>query len=132
MLQPVVPLSGWRKPGHWVTETQKMNLDEFRKSLTAAEPPAGLTRALAGLWWDAKGDWTLAHESAQQDEGRAGSWVHAYLHRKEGDQGNAAYSYGRAGKPVCQEPLDAEWLSILYRIPRPASLPVQLRTPSCR
>jgi hypothetical protein len=41
-----------------------------------------------------------------------GSWVHAYLHRKEGDQGNAAYWYGRAGKPVCREPLDAEWRSI--------------------
>jgi hypothetical protein len=45
-------------------------------------------------------------------EGKDGSWVHAYLHRKEGDQGNAAYWYGRAGKPVCREPLDAEWLSI--------------------
>ena len=90
-----------------------MTLDEFRQSLTATEPPAGLTLALAGLWWDAKGDWTRAHESAQQDEGREGSWVHAYLHRKEGDQGNAAYWYSRAGKPVCREPLDAEWLSIV-------------------
>jgi len=89
-----------------------MTLDEFRKSLTATEPPAGLTLALAGLWWDAKGDWTRAHESAQQDEGKDGSWVHAYLHRKEGDQGNAAYWYARAGKPVCRESLDAEWLSI--------------------
>jgi len=91
----------------------KMTLDEFRQSLAATEPPAGLTLALAGLWWDAKGDWTRAHESAQQDEGVEGSWVHAYLHRKEGDQENAAYWYGRAGKPVCREPLDAEWLSIV-------------------
>ena len=68
-----------------------MTLEEFRQSLAASEPPAGLTQALAGLWWDAKGDWTRAHESAQQDEGKDGSWVHAYLHRKEGDQGNAAY-----------------------------------------
>jgi hypothetical protein len=91
----------------------KTTLDDFRKSLTATEPPAGLTQALAGLWFDAKGDWTREHESAQQDEGIAGSWVHAYLHRKEGDQGNAAYWYSRAGKPVCREPLDAEWLSIV-------------------
>ena len=90
----------------------KMTLNDFRQSLTATEPPAGLTLALAGLWWDAKGDWTRAHESAQQDEGTEGSWVHAYLHRKKGDQGNAAYWYSRAGKPVCREPLDAEWLSI--------------------
>jgi hypothetical protein len=69
----------------------KMTLDDFRKSLTASTPPAGLTPALAGLWWDAKGDWTQAHESAQGDEGNDGSWVHAYLHRKEGDLGNAAY-----------------------------------------
>ena len=52
----------------------------------------------------------LKLQSAQQDEGRDGSWVHAYLHRKEGDQGNAAYWYRRAGKPVCREPLDEEWL----------------------
>ena len=89
-----------------------MTLDDFRKSLTATEPPADLTLALARLWWDAKGDWTRAHESAQQDEGTDGSWVHAYLHRKEGDQDNAAYWYNRAGKPVGREPLDAEWLSI--------------------
>ncbi len=55
-----------------------MTFDEFRKSLTATEPPAGISLALAGLWWDAKGDWTRAHESAQQDEGVEGSWVHAY------------------------------------------------------
>jgi hypothetical protein len=90
-----------------------VTLEEFRQSLAASEPPAGLTQALAGLWWDAKGDWTRAHESAQQDEGKDGSWVHAYLHRKEGDQGNAAYWYSRAGKLVCKEPLDAEWLGIV-------------------
>lgn len=90
-----------------------MTLDDFRKSLSAPEPPTGLSLALAGLWWDAKGDWTRAHESAQQAEGFAGSWVHAYLHRKERDQSNAAYWYSRAGKPVCREPLDVEWQAIL-------------------
>ena len=90
-----------------------MTLDEFRQSLVTTEPPAGLRLALAGLWWDGKGDWARAHESAQQDEGAEGSWVHAYLHRKEGDQGNAAYWYNRAGKPVCRETLDAEWLGIV-------------------
>lgn len=90
-----------------------MTLEEFRQSLTATEPPTGLSLPLAGLWWGAKGDWTRAHESAQQDEGRDGSWVHAYLHRKEGDQNNAAYWYNRAGKAVCRDPLDAEWLSIV-------------------
>src|SRR5580658_2716031 len=96
-----------------------MTLDEFRQSLTATAPPPGLTHALAGLWWDAKGDWTRAHESAQQDEGKNGSWVHAYLHRKEGDQSNTAYWYSRAGKPVCREPLDAEWVSIVRNLLEP-------------
>jgi hypothetical protein len=90
-----------------------MSFEDFRRSLAAIEPPAGLSHALAGLWWDAKGDWKRAHESAQQDEDHDGSWVHAYLHRKEGDHSNAAYWYSRAGKPVCREPLDAEWISIV-------------------
>lgn len=89
-----------------------MNLEEFRQSLSQSQPPDGLTAGLTGLWWDAKGDWTQAHESAQQDEGPDGAWVHAYLHRKEGDQDNAAYWYGRAGKAVCRESLETEWVSI--------------------
>src|ERR1700727_2610469 len=82
-----------------VAGAPKMTLEVLRQSLSATEPPAGLPLALVGLWWDAKGDWTRAHESAQQDEGPEGSWVHAYLHRKEGDQSNAAYWYGLVGSP---------------------------------
>lgn len=66
-----------------------------------------------GLWWDAKGDWGRAHECAQQDATPAGSWVHAYLHRKEGDASNAAYWYSRAQQAVCRESLDSEWVSIV-------------------
>ena len=90
-----------------------MTIDEFRDSLSQAAPPAQLDHALAGLWWDARGDWIRAHESAQQDEGPAGSWVHAYLHRKEGDLGNAGYWYRRAGQPPCRSSLDEEWLAIV-------------------
>src|ERR1017187_4768817 len=96
----------------------KMTLDDFRQSLTATEPPAGLTLALAGLGWDAKGVWTREHEPAQQDEGKDGSWVHAYLHRREGDQDNAGYWYRRAGKSVCRDPLDTEWISIVQDLLR--------------
>ena len=74
-----------------------MTLDEFRQSLTATEPPAGLTHALAGLWWDAKGDWKRAHESAQQDEGVEGSWVHAHVslsHRfKQASRDGVGYQF---------------------------------------
>lgn len=90
-----------------------MTLDDFHNSLTTFQPPVELTPALAGLWWDAKGDWKQAHEIAQEDEGPEASWVHAYLHRKEGDQENAAYWYRRAAKPVCREPFDVEWRHIV-------------------
>ena len=90
-----------------------MTFDDFYNSLTASQPPGQLTPALAGLWWDAKGDWKQAHDRAQEDEGPEACWVHAYLHRKEGDQSNATYWYGRARKPLCCESLDAEWLSIV-------------------
>jgi len=89
-----------------------MNLEEFRDSLKGDDPPAELDFALKGLWWDAKDDWTKAHESAQQDEGSRGAWVHAYLHRKEGDAENAAYWYGRANRATAQGPLADEWLAI--------------------
>jgi hypothetical protein len=90
-----------------------MTLEDFNNSLTAPQPPPGLTSALAGLWWDAKGDWSLAHERTQEDERPEASWVHAYLHRKEGDQENAAYWYRRAAKPVCLDALDVEWRRIV-------------------
>jgi hypothetical protein len=89
-----------------------MTLQEFRDSLLREEPPSDLSVALAGLWWDAKDNWKRAHESAQQDEGFAGSWVHAYLHRKEGDSSNADYWYRRADKPRCKDSLEHEWLAI--------------------
>ena len=92
-----------------------MNLPGFRASLSAAAPPASLNQALRALWLDAKGDWDGAHDAAQADEGGAGDWVHGYLHRKEGDSGNAAYWYRRAKKPVCRTSLDEEWQAIVDR-----------------
>ena len=94
-----------------------MKLSEFEQSLTAASPPAALHLALQGLWWDAKGDWGKAHECAQADEGNPScDWVHAYLHRKEGDASNAGYWYQRAGKPVTKAPLAEEWRSIVQAL----------------
>jgi hypothetical protein len=90
-----------------------MNLAEFRQSLAASAPPAGLGAALEALWHDARGDFDRAHELAQSHEGDVGDWVHAYLHRKEGDVGNAAYWYRRAGRPFCRETLDTEWEAIV-------------------
>ncbi len=89
-----------------------MTMQQFRDSLEREDPPRDLTPALAGLWWDAKGDWKRAHEAAQEDEGPAGAWVHAYLHRKEGDSSNAGYWYRRADKAPASDPLEKEWLAI--------------------
>jgi hypothetical protein len=89
-----------------------MTLQEFRDSLRREQPPAHLTVALAGLWWDARGNWKQAHESAQQDESPEGYWVHAYLHRKEGDSSNAGYWYRRADKPPARGALEREWAEI--------------------
>ncbi len=89
-----------------------MTLQQFRDTLARDEPPRELTAALAGLWWDAKGNWKQAHESAQQDEGPAGAWAHAYLHRKEGDATNANYWYRRADKSPSTVSLEQEWLDI--------------------
>jgi len=85
---------------------------EFRDSLTKGAPPVGLESALCALWHDAKGNWARAHELVQGDESDHAAWVHAYLHRKEGDLSNAAYWYRRAGKPVCKTPLATEWESL--------------------
>lgn len=93
-----------------------MNFEDFKKSLRGTNPPNGITPALKGLWWDGKEDWKRAHEWAQVDESAAGSWVHAYLHRKEGDRDNAAYWYGRAGKPVAGGALEQEWLYIVTEL----------------
>jgi len=95
-----------------------MTLSEFQKSLSAEAPPKNLDAALTGLWWDAKGDWEKAHESAQEDEGPAGAWVHAYLHRKEGDNSNAGYWYNRAGKIPSKSSLEEEWAEITVALLR--------------
>jgi hypothetical protein len=89
-----------------------MNLEGFRQSLSASVPPAALSEALQALWYDAKGDWDTAHQHAQAQEDAVGAWVHAYLHRKEGDLSNAGYWYRRADKPVASVSLDEEWESI--------------------
>lgn len=85
------------------------DIETFRSSLLADAPPAGLSLALQTLWWDAKGNWDRAHQCAQSDEGREGSVVHAYLHRKQGDLSNARYWYRRAGRAPAEGPLEAEW-----------------------
>jgi hypothetical protein len=89
-----------------------MNVDDLRASLTEAHPPPALSPLLRALWLDGHGDWKGAHQVAQECEGRDGAWVHAYLHRKEGDPTNAAYWYGQASRSPCTRTLEEEWETI--------------------
>jgi len=86
-----------------------MDIAAFRRSLDQPAPPPGLSPAAQALWWDARGDWDRAHDCAQEQDDAAGAAVHAYLHRKEGDLGNAAYWYRRAGRRVATATLAEEW-----------------------
>jgi hypothetical protein len=89
-----------------------MTLDEFTATLTGTAPP-GVGAPLRALWYDAHGDWNQAHQVAQDIDDATGAWIHAYLHRKEGDLGNAAYWYRRAQQPVAADSLDDEWRRIV-------------------
>ena len=90
-----------------------MTFDQFEASLTGATPPTGLSTPLVALWHDAKGDWNTSHNLAQEVEDADGAWVHAYLHRKEGDAANARYWYHRAGLPSSAASLNEEWEEIV-------------------
>lgn len=94
-------------------KVRRMSHDAFTRSLAGDAPPADLDIARQGLWWAGKGDWDRAHGCVQQREGEPDAdWVHAHLHRREGDLGNARYWYRRAGRPEARESLDAEWHAI--------------------
>jgi len=89
-----------------------MRLPEFRRSLTLETPPAGLGDCLDALWWAGKQDWSRAHAIIQELEGPQAAWIHAYLHRVEGDLQNARYWYGRAKRSMPACPLQQEWAEI--------------------
>ncbi len=83
-----------------------MTPSELRDSAT---PPAKASGPLTALWHVAKGDWDKAHDIVQADQSPEANWVHAHLHRVEGDASNAGYWYNRAGRPRADNPLDVEW-----------------------
>jgi hypothetical protein len=88
-----------------------MTLGEFKATLNSTPPK--LSPLLLALWHDANGDWAKAHTLAQDVDDERGAWVHAYLHRKEGDLGNAGYWYRRANQPIATDSLDDEWARIV-------------------
>ena len=89
-----------------------MTLPEFEASTADDEPPEDLAKTLQSLWQDARDDWDKAHQLAQSVNNQDGAWVHAYLHRKEGDLANAAYWYSRANKQMPEVAPEEEWRKI--------------------
>ena len=89
-----------------------MELDSLKASLDRDRSPDGVSRAVQALWHQAKGNWHKAHEIAQEQDDAAGAWVHAHLHRVEGDSANAGYWYRRAQKPFPTASLVEEWDAI--------------------
>jgi hypothetical protein len=84
----------------------------LKSTLSNAAPEGGRSSPLAALWWAAKGDWDAAHKIVQDESDANSAWVHAYLHRVEGDLNNAAYWYRQAGQPVASGSLEIEWEAI--------------------
>jgi hypothetical protein len=85
------------------------NPDEFKSSLSLAEPPDGLSQYEKALWYAGKGDWVNAHNIVQELNDQPSAQIHAFLHRKEGDLSNARYWYDKAGSPMPTASLDKEW-----------------------
>jgi len=98
-----------------------MTLTDFKNVLNEAAPPDSLAPLLEALWYDAQGDWDAAHQIAQKEAAGNGAWVHAYLHRKEGDLGNASFWYARAGKKMPDSTLDEEWETIANQLLKESS-----------
>ncbi len=95
-----------------------MTFQDFKSTLHQTSPPSEISPLLKALWFDARGEWDKAHDVAQEVNTTEGSWIHAYLHRKEGDLGNAAYWYHKAKQPVCNKTLSEEWEEIVIALLR--------------
>lgn len=89
-----------------------MTFEEFKASLSGADPPAGLPGLLQAMWQAGKGNWNAAHRLVQDLSGANAAWVHAYLHREEGDRSNANYWYRRANRSMPDLSLEEEWAQI--------------------
>ena len=90
-----------------------MELTSLKQSLVQNKPPDNLSIYLKALWYDAKGDWEKAHTIIQNMEDKNASWIHAYLHRKEGDIFNADYWYRKAGKQRPAVSFEKEWETLV-------------------
>ncbi len=90
-----------------------MTFEAFQLSLQQDQPPALPTPLLTALWYDGKGDWRSAHDIVETMNSSNAAWIHAYLHRVEGDHWNANYWYSRAGREMPDFSLKEEWEALV-------------------
>ncbi|MFK7845260.1 MAG: hypothetical protein AB8G77_08160 [Rhodothermales bacterium] len=90
-----------------------MDFEAFKALLQDDNADSQLHGVQLALWKAGRGDWDGAHDLVQDGDGQNDAWIHAYLHRAEGDLGNASYWYRRAGKPVAHGSLEDEWENIV-------------------
>jgi hypothetical protein len=90
-----------------------MTLQEFKSSIESGKKPSSTEPFLLALWSDANGDWSEAHNIVQEIDHPDAAWIHAYLHRKEGDEFNARFWYNLAGKKFPSTDLSQEWEEIV-------------------
>ena len=93
-----------------------MDTTSIKRTLSDPEPPPGLSIIMQALWYDGKGDWDQAHQLVQASSSADAAWVHAYLHRKGGDTGNASYWYSQAGKNFPEMTLEEEWEDLVQQL----------------
>jgi hypothetical protein len=107
------PSRGGNLSFDWQKLQTTMKPDVFKRSIARSKPPTGLAPALQALWWAGKDDWERAHDIVMAHADRDCAWVHAYLHRREGDLSNARWWYKEAHRPVATASSDAEWRAIV-------------------
>lgn len=95
-----------------VMQSPSMTLSDFQKSLSDPQPPSGLSVPLRGLWYAAKGEWDKAHKTVQDENSPESAWVHAHLHKQEGDISNAGYWYAKSPRNTSRLTLEEEWKQI--------------------
>jgi hypothetical protein len=93
-----------------------MNLEQFKQSFSQDRPPSQVSDHLKALWYDARGSWEQSHDIIQDIDDNNAAWIHAYLHRKEGDIWNADYWYSKAGRKRPSVSLEREWENIVIAL----------------
>ena len=93
-----------------------LNYSDFIETTNLSTPPNGLDPLLLALWHVKKGHWDEAHNIVQDEPGQYACWIHALLHKLEGDNWNASYWYRQAGVKNPELSTGDEWEMIVRKL----------------